>query len=221
MHAGIPTTDLPVAPRPGRLSRTRREALHDVLLGVSVGGWAVMGFVQAAPAERFTPARLAVCALNACVAVLFVARTPVSAMASPAALATALPSMLLGAAALRLAPSPAAWGWPASALFVGGAVLAVAALITLGRSFAFLPARRPAVTRGVYRLLRHPAYAGELMMIIACGVAIGVTEALVAAFAGALALVPRILAEEQLLSTDPSWRAYRAETRWRIVPGLW
>jgi protein-S-isoprenylcysteine O-methyltransferase Ste14 len=203
------------------LSRTRREALHDVLLGLSVGGWAVMGFVQAAPAERFTPARLAVCALNAFVGALFVARTPVSAMASPAALATALPSMLLGAAALRLAPSPSVWARPASALFVGGAVLAVVALVTLGKSFAFLPARRPAVTRGVYRLVRHPAYAGELLMIVACGVAVGFIEALVAATAGALALVPRILAEEQLLSTDPSWSAYRNVTRWRILPGVW
>lgn len=221
MHAGTPTRDELRQSRARPLSRTRREALHDTLLGLSVGFWAVMGFVQALPAERFTPARLAVCALNACVALLFVARTPVSAMASPAALATALPSMLIGAAALRLAPAPSSWAWYASALFAGGAAFAVAALVTLGRSFAFLPARRPAVTRGVYRLVRHPAYAGELAMVVACGVAAGWREALVAAFAGALALVPRILAEEQLLSTDPSWCAYRSETRWRLVPGLW
>lgn len=32
--------------------------------------------------------------------------------------------------------------------------------------------------------------------------------------------IPRLLAEERLLSEDPAYRAYRSVVRWRLVPGV-
>jgi protein-S-isoprenylcysteine O-methyltransferase Ste14 len=102
-----------------------------------------------------------------------------------------------------------------------GALLALAATLTLGRSFGIAAANRGVRTCGLYRVVRHPIYAAYLL---ACaGVVLrspswwNVTVFLV--WAGVQAR--RSLAEERLLAADPAYRAYTARVRYRLLPGIW
>lgn len=191
----------------------------DLGLGLSALGWATAGVVAGWPA---LPApTLAVAALNACAGLLFLRRgLPVDGPRAVGALA-ALPALLLGAAAWRLGPAPADWPlWTGRFLLVA-TLWTCWSLLSLGKSFAVLPARRALVTRGPYRLVRHPAYLGELLALQAVGAASlrPAIQALCAA--AALPVMLRIFVEEQALAADPGWSRYAAAVRWRLVPGVW
>lgn len=103
-----------------------------------------------------------------------------------------------------------------------GACLALVSILTLGRSFAVLPSRRELVDRGPYRLIRHPAYLGQWLVVLGCSPA---ADPPWLGIALALGLLPwlalRLRAEEQLLSNDPAFAAYFTRVKWRLFPGLW
>ncbi len=197
------------------------ERAFDVALGISVLSWGVLRLATAPAAARFGVVALALAVVNACVGVLFLVRAPAVEHGSARAIAESLPSMALGGIALRLAPPPEAWRAAAQVAFGAGAALAVLSLSSLGRSFAILPALRSVVRRGAYRVVRHPAYAGELVMVAACGAARADGVALAVVLAAVVACVARIRAEERLLATDAGYGAYAREVRWRLVPGAW
>ncbi len=197
------------------------EQAFNVLLGLSVLAWAVLGLATAAAADRTTPVRWVISVLHLSVAGLLLARAPVSRHGSPAAVAVSLPGLVISGWALCAAPPPSAWPWPAQTLLVAGGLLAIVTFLCLGRSFAILPALRSVVVRGTYRWVRHPAYAGELLMILGC-VAARPALGSVAAFLLAVPFVAlRIHAEEALMRTRPQYRSYAERVRWRLVPGLW
>ncbi len=78
------------------------------------------------------------------------------------------------------------------------------------------------VATGPYRHVRHPMYAGALLLLVATPPALGSLAALplVAALAGVL--VVRIADEERLLSAElPGYGAYRRQVRFRLVPHVW
>src|SRR6266545_3190015 len=52
---------------------------------------------------------------------------------------------------------------PCELLQLAGVLIAFVSLATLGRSFGLVAANRGVKTRGPYRLVRHPAYAGYLV----------------------------------------------------------
>ncbi|TPM34514.1 isoprenylcysteine carboxylmethyltransferase family protein [Mesorhizobium sp. B2-3-5] len=88
--------------------------------------------------------------------------------------------------------------------------------ISLGRSFAILPANRGVMTGGAYRLVRHPIYAGYLA---------GHVLYLLSAFSfhnlAVYAVITymqlyRILREEALLVAEPEYRAYMERVRYRL-----
>jgi protein-S-isoprenylcysteine O-methyltransferase Ste14 len=201
--------------------RSLEETARDLALGASVASWAVLGMWHAPADERVSPVRLALFALNACVGVLFLVRAPVARSAGTLSLAAAVPSMVLGGVALRLAPPAPTWSPMAIAVFVAGVVWAIVSLCTLGKSFALLPALRTAVVSGPFRLVRHPTYAGEILMIAACGLASSALHALALTAAAVLLVAPRVIVEERLLREDAGWRAYAERVRWRLVPGIW
>ncbi|HJL17650.1 MAG TPA: isoprenylcysteine carboxylmethyltransferase family protein [Sandaracinaceae bacterium LLY-WYZ-13_1] len=194
----------------------RWERAYDVALGLSAISWAGLGLWGAE--ARPWSVRLALAALNLLVGGLLLIRHAPLASGGPRAVLAALPSLILGGAAVRLADGP--WPLAAQALFGLGAAGACASLATLGRSFAFLPSRRGLVVRGPYRLVRHPAYLSELLMALACATVRPWPGALLAGGA-ALTLALRIRAEERLLARDEGWAAYRARVRWRLLPGLY
>lgn len=91
----------------------------------------------------------------------------------------------------------------------------------MGESFSVLPARRDIVCRGPYRLVRHPAYAGELVMIVVCALSNPSLPTALVLVAVLPFVALRIRAEECLLSGSETYRRYRADVRARLIPCLW
>ncbi|CCV14951.1 isoprenylcysteine carboxylmethyltransferase family protein [Mesorhizobium sp. STM 4661] len=92
--------------------------------------------------------------------------------------------------------------------------------MSLGRSFAILPANRGVVTGGAYRWVRHPIYSGYLM---------GHILFLLSSFSlynfTAYALITvlqlhRILREEAILATTSEYQGYMQRVRYRLFPRI-
>jgi len=132
---------------------------------------------------------------------------------------------LASAAAVAIRPTGAAdAGWPqvaaSGAVSVVSLCLAVAALGWLGRCFGVLPDARGLVTRGPYRLVRHPMYLGELGAIVGIEVAAPSAWNLGALAALAVAQVGRARLEERTLRRAfPAYAAYAARTP-MLIPRL-
>ena len=102
-----------------------------------------------------------------------------------------------------------------------GLVICVWALSALGRSFGFAAADRGLVRRGPYRVIRHPIYASYVLLQLGYLLqSISVRNALVMLFTSSCN-VGRALAEERLLTNNGRYAAYRAQVRWRVLPGVW
>jgi protein-S-isoprenylcysteine O-methyltransferase Ste14 len=113
------------------------------------------------------------------------------------------------------------------ALYIAGVIIELAGVIFtqiarlyLGRGFGLLPANRGIVASGPFRLIRHPVYAGWLLLMVGFTMvhpsarnALGIGLALPF-------MVWRIAQEEMLLSHDADYRAYMQRTRFRLIPGL-
>lgn len=199
----------------------RWEACANAAFALSALLSAVMRLAST-PAEQWhLPAVIGVAAINALIGVLFLIRRPVLAVGTLGELVSCLPTIVGFGLAIRLTPPIAQWPWHAHLLFAIGTAITLTAFLSLGASFAVLPALRKTVDRGPYRIVRHPAYAGELLMAAACLIA-GPSAAVVLPW---LLLVPgvvwRIHCEERLLSTDPAYAAYGQRIRWRLIPLIW
>ena len=105
-------------------------------------------------------------------------------------------------------------------LTVVGNVIQIAAKMFLRRSFGIAPANRGIKTDGMSRIVRHPMYAGYLLVHIGILLLMPTMLNLVIYAIGWWAQILRLLAEERLLSEDPDYRAFMTKTRWRLIPGL-
>jgi protein-S-isoprenylcysteine O-methyltransferase Ste14 len=121
-------------------------------------------------------------------------------------------------------------GWTPTAIGVAvmwaGVALRVWAIVTLGRFFRrdIQVAPDQAVVRaGPYARLRHPSYAGNLLMLAGFGIVLANWASLAAVVILPVAgHLPRIRVEDALLVErlgDP-YRAYAATTA-RLLPGVW
>ena len=105
---------------------------------------------------------------------------------------------------------------------VAGAVLAISGAWTLGGSFAIHPEVRELVTSGPYRMVRHPIYLAEVMMIAGFAIVNPRAVTIVGSVIVIGLQVIRIFAEERLYrGVVPAYRAYAASTRFRLFPGVW
>ena len=78
------------------------------------------------------------------------------------------------------------------------------------------------VATGVYATVRHPMYAGALLMLGGTPLALGSLWPFAAVGLMAIAIVWRLLDEERFLETTlPGYREYRTKVRYRLVPGVW
>jgi protein-S-isoprenylcysteine O-methyltransferase Ste14 len=165
------------------------------------------------------PVGLGATALELVVATLFVVRrTPWVVSRSPRAWAAAVIGTF-GMLAGRPAYHPVGglellYG----GLQVAGALLAVSALISLGRSFGIVAANRGIRTGGPYRFVRHPVYSAYILTEVGYLLEnpslrnwclFGVVMAFQAI---------RIVEEERTLAEDPAYREYRERVRSRILP---
>jgi protein-S-isoprenylcysteine O-methyltransferase Ste14 len=101
------------------------------------------------------------------------------------------------------------------------ACLSLVSLLTIGRLFGVRPALRGLVTRGPYKLVRHPIYLSYVIADIGLNLQEWNLVTIAMVLAGWASLVYRIKAEERLLSHHPGWQAYAASVRSRLLPGVW
>jgi protein-S-isoprenylcysteine O-methyltransferase Ste14 len=111
-------------------------------------------------------------------------------------------------------------------LMWAGIGVAIWAVRTLGRFYRPVVAIQEGhavITSGPYRYVRHPMYAGALLLMLGFGVALGSWLGILLSVLVPLpAYVRRIKVEERMLedSLGEPYRRY-AEGRARIVPGIW
>ena len=77
------------------------------------------------------------------------------------------------------------------------------------------------VSTGPYAIVRHPMYAGGLLLFLATPLALGSYWGLLALAAMMPFLIWRLFDEERFLSRNlPGYAQYCAKVRWRLVPGI-
>ena len=101
-----------------------------------------------------------------------------------------------------------------------GNLVQIAAKLFLRRSFGIAPANRGIKTDGMYSIVRHPMYAGYLLVHIGILLLMPTVLNFVIYAIGWSAQILRLLAEERLLSQDPAYRELMTKTRWRLIPGI-
>lgn len=106
------------------------------------------------------------------------------------------------------------------ALVLIGNMIQAWAKLVLRRSFGIAPANRGIKISGPYRFVRHPMYAGYLMVHIGLLLLLPALINVVIYAIGWWAQILRLLAEERLLGEDPAYQEYAGKVRWRLVPGL-
>jgi len=106
-------------------------------------------------------------------------------------------------------------------LLIAGLAFAICSVAVLGRCFGILPDVRGLVTRGPYRLVRHPLYLGELTAVL--GIVLGSRQPLLAAGAWlvcvGLQLARTSYEERNIRAEFPQYDEYAARTK-RLIPGV-
>ena len=125
------------------------------------------------------------------------------------------------------------FGWsavPATICLVGDVLVAaglgVVALVIIQNSYASSTVRVQAgqhvVSTGLYGLVRHPMYTGNVIMMIGIPLALGSYWGLVFVVPGLIVLALRIRDEEKLLAEQlTGYREYTQEVRYRLAPLVW
>jgi protein-S-isoprenylcysteine O-methyltransferase Ste14 len=125
------------------------------------------------------------------------------------------------------------FGWssvPAAVSVVGdvlvGAGLLIAMITTIQNGYAAanvkVESEQTVVSTGVYSVVRHPMYFGNVVMMIGVPLSLGSYWALLFVIPGLAVLATRILDEEKLLSLElTGYREYAQRVHYRLVPGVW
>jgi protein-S-isoprenylcysteine O-methyltransferase Ste14 len=125
------------------------------------------------------------------------------------------------------------WGWssvPPAVSILGNVLVALGFLVTFfvfransyGASTIEVVSDQTLVSSGPYALVRHPMYAGVLMMMIGVAPALGSWWGLVLLVLLVPVLIWRLLDEERLLRRDlRGYADYLRRVRYRLVPYVW
>jgi protein-S-isoprenylcysteine O-methyltransferase Ste14 len=78
------------------------------------------------------------------------------------------------------------------------------------------------ISSGLYGLVRHPMYTGNVILMLGIPLALGSYWGLVFVVPGLIVLILRIRDEEDLLAHELSgYREYARQVRYRLVPYVW
>ncbi|MFV1365640.1 isoprenylcysteine carboxylmethyltransferase family protein [Mycolicibacterium elephantis] len=125
------------------------------------------------------------------------------------------------------------FGWssvPAAVSVAGDVLVAiglgVTSLVVIQNSFAAstvqVESDQKLVDTGLYGLVRHPMYTGNVITIVGFPLALGSYWGLLAVLPGLATLVLRIQDEEKLLREElDGYREYAHKARYRLVPLVW
>lgn len=116
------------------------------------------------------------------------------------------------------------------------AVVLADALVAVGFAIVFLVFRENShasatievsagqrvISTGPYRHVRHPMYAGALLLLAGTPLALGSLAALLLVIPFAVVLIVRLLDEERMLSVElAGYREYCRQVRFRLIPYVW
>ncbi|MEO6795357.1 MAG: isoprenylcysteine carboxylmethyltransferase family protein [Mycobacterium sp.] len=125
------------------------------------------------------------------------------------------------------------FGWstvPAPVCLLGDVLVAiglgVAMLVIIQNGYAAanvtVEAGQTLVSTGLYGLVRHPMYVGNIILMLGIPPALGSYWGLVFVIPGLIVLVLRIRDEEHLLTTElAGYREYTQQVRYRLLPHVW
>jgi protein-S-isoprenylcysteine O-methyltransferase Ste14 len=104
--------------------------------------------------------------------------------------------------------------------------LGVVALVIIQNSYAAatvqVQAGQKVVSTGLYGLVRHPMYTGNVIMMVGIPLALGSYWGLVFVLPGLIVLASRIRDEERLLREElGGYSEYTQKVRDRLVPHVW
>ena len=78
------------------------------------------------------------------------------------------------------------------------------------------------VSGGPYRVVRHPAYVGMILVVVGAPIMLGSWWALIPGVISALVVIVRTALEDKTLHAElPGYAAYAQNTRYRLLPGAW
>jgi protein-S-isoprenylcysteine O-methyltransferase Ste14 len=78
------------------------------------------------------------------------------------------------------------------------------------------------ITTGPYALVRHPMYAGALVMLLGIPIALGSWWGSLVIVAMMPALIWRLVDEEKFLARNlPGYREYQKKVQYRLIPLVW
>ncbi len=110
--------------------------------------------------------------------------------------------------------------WVTAPLIWTGTAIALAAKLSLRRSFGLIPANRGVKSGGAYRFVRHPMYTGYVLNHIGFMLLFfSFWNVAIYAITWVL-LYLRAIEEEKFLLQDPLYVDYAKSVKARIVPGL-
>jgi protein-S-isoprenylcysteine O-methyltransferase Ste14 len=125
------------------------------------------------------------------------------------------------------------FGWspvPATVSLVGDVLVAtgliVAMLVVIQNGYAAanvtVEAGQHVVSTGLYGLVRHPMYTGNMILMVGTPLALGSYWGLVFVIPGLIVHALRIHDEEDLLAHELSgYREYTHQVRYRMLPYVW
>ena len=125
------------------------------------------------------------------------------------------------------------FGWsavPTAISLVGDVLVAVGlglpVLVVSQNSYAATTVRvraaQKVVSTGLYGLVRHPMYTGNVVMMVGIPLALGSYWGLAFVVPGLIVLAWRLRDEEKLLQEQlDGYREYTQQVRYRLVPGMW
>lgn len=125
------------------------------------------------------------------------------------------------------------FGWssvPLAMITLGNVLVAVgllvAQLVVVQNRYASatitVEADQELASTGLYGLVRHPMYVGDLVMMIGTPLALDSYWGLAVLIPGLLALAARIVDEEKMLSAElAGYDEYTQKVRYRLLPDVW
>jgi protein-S-isoprenylcysteine O-methyltransferase Ste14 len=123
------------------------------------------------------------------------------------------------------------WSTAPTAICLAGDVLVavglgVVGLVIIQNSYASstvqVQADQKVVSTGLYGMVRHPMYTGNVIMLIGIPLALGSYWGLVFVIPGLIVLAVRIRDEERLLQEElTGYHEYTQTVRYRLVPLMW
>jgi protein-S-isoprenylcysteine O-methyltransferase Ste14 len=121
-------------------------------------------------------------------------------------------------------PVPVAVSLVGDVLVAAGLVIAMLVLIQNSYAAATIrvEAEQRVVSTGLYGLVRHPMYVGNIVLMVGIPLALGSYWGLLLVVLGVIVLAARIVDEEKALEHElAGYREYAQQVRYRLVPYVW